>query len=186
MWVLASASPRRAELLTTAGAHFIVDPSDYVEENRAVPPEILTVTQALGKAKDVATRRADGMAVLGADTVVVYRGRIFGKPQSKEDAVRMLTDLADDWHEVWTGMALVQGSEVATMAVCTRVHMWDWKAHMEAYLRCGEWTDKAGGYGIQGRAAMWVDRIEGSYTNVVGLPMAETRSLFAERGIDWG
>lgn len=186
MWVLASASPRRRDLLAMCGAHFTVDPSHYVEDNAQELPADLTIRQAAGKALDVARRRGDGVPVLGADTVVVHDERILGKPRDREEARRMLSELSGDWHEVWTGMALVTDCDVATAAVCTRVHMrvLD-EAELTAYLAGSEWRDKAGAYGIQGRAAMFTDRIDGSYTNVVGLPMAELKLLLAEKGVVW-
>ncbi len=186
MWVLASASPRRKDLLRQCGADFIIDPSRYEEENVQEEPARLTMRQAAGKANETAARRADGLPVLGADTIVVCDGEILGKPGDRAEAERMLSLLSGRAHEVWTGIALVANGEVVTKAVRTVVHMREiYEAEKEYYLAGTEWTDKAGAYGIQGYAALFVTAIEGSYSNVVGLPLAETAELLRARGVAW-
>lgn len=187
MWVLASASPRRRELLTLAGARFITDPSAYEEDNEATTAiDELVRRQALGKACDVARRRADGLAVLGADTLVVCDGELLGKPQDRADAERMLRLLGGRTHEVRTGLALVTAHGTYSHVERTQVTMAEWPQELlAAYLAGTEWTDKAGAYAIQGTAALVVSGICGSYTNVVGLPVHAVWQLLREQGVTW-
>lgn len=129
---------------------------------------------ALAKAAAVSAG-APGRYVLGADTIVEVDGEELGKPPHAADAARMLRQLSGRWHTVTSGVALVRDRAAVTrFAVCTRVRFADWSAaRIERYVRMGEYEDKAGGYAIQGAAGALVERIEGSYTNVVGLPVAE-------------
>jgi septum formation protein len=171
--VLASASPRRADLLAAAGLDFDVVPADVDEsalDGEAPEPHVLRL--ALLKAERVAAARP-GDVVLGADTVVTIDGLILGKPSDEDDALAMLRRLSGRMHEVLTGVAVVRGVEVATGLDRTMVHFTQFSEEDLAwYVRSGEPMDKAGGYGIQGRASRFVDRIEGSYSNVVGLPVS--------------
>jgi len=179
--VLASASPRRVALLRQAGAEFtVVDPGpDRAWPGRAEPRHGVRAL-ALDKARRVAARRPDAV-VIGADTVVVLRGKRLGKPTSLDEAREMLRRLHGRRHEVWTGVAVVVGTEQRTAAECTLVHFTRLSsADIEAYLASGEALDKAGAYGIQGMAGQFVRRIEGDYTSVVGLPLARLRALLAE------
>jgi len=173
MLILASASPRRAELLTAAGIAFTTAPADIDE--RVLPDELAEAhvkRLAEAKARAVAAGHP-GALVLGADTVVVLDGRILGKPRDTAEAAEMLRALAGRTHEVWTGVALVSGGGAEVEAACTRVWFTAMtEAEVDAYVATGEPMDKAGAYGIQGRASRYVDRIDGSYTNVVGLPVA--------------
>ncbi len=187
MWILASASPRRAALVKDAGASVEIDASAYIEDNTApVTPEELVRRQALGKARDVARRRADGVAVVGADTVVVHAGEVLGKPRDKEDARRMIRELAGDTHTVLTGLALVTEAAAHTWCVTTEL---TWRAltdaEIEAYLATEEWTDKAGAYGIQGAAGAFVTARRGSLTNVIGLPVRFLQARMAQHGVEW-
>jgi septum formation protein len=179
--VLASASPRRVTLLRQVGASFtVVDPGpDRAWPGEAEPRHGVRAL-ALDKARRVAARRADSV-VIGADTVVVVRGARLGKPADAEEAEAMLERLHGRTHEVWTGIAVVRGEEQRTAAECTRVQF----ARLEpediaAYVKSGEPLDKAGAYGIQGLGGMFVRRIDGDYSNVVGLPLARLRSVLAE------
>lgn len=179
--VLASASPRRLQLLRQAGAEFtVVDPGpDRAWPGRAEPRHGVRAL-ALDKAKRVADRRPDAV-VIGADTVVVLRGTRLGKPADAEEARAMLGRLHGRQHEVWTGFAIVHGGEQRTAAECTRVHFQRLTAEeIDRYVRSGEPLDKAGAYGIQGLAGQFVRRIDGDYTTVVGLPLARLRHLLAE------
>ena len=186
MWVLASASPRRHELLQLGKAQFIIDPSRYEEDNRGDSIAQLVICQALGKAREVYQRRNDQMAVLGADTLVSLHHQVLGKPIDREDALKMLQSLSGEVHEVWTGLALVTNAGVWTRAIMTKVRFRHiMPIEIEYYLDSNEWCDKAGAYGIQGEAAIFVDSIEGSYTNVVGLPLSQVRELFRESGVSW-
>jgi septum formation protein len=179
--VLASASPRRVALLRQAGAIFTVaDPGpDRAWPGRSVPRHGVRAL-ALDKARRVAERRASAV-VVGADTVVVARGVRLGKPDSLKEAAEMLTRLQGRTHEVWSGLAVACAGEQRTASECTRVTFARLSAaEIQRYLEFGESLDKAGAYGVQGAAAQFVTRIEGDWTNVVGLPLARLRRLLAE------
>ncbi len=182
--ILASGSPRRRELLARLRADFTVTPSDVDETLDAGPVAEATVKLALRKAKAVAASLANGV-VLGADTLVVIDGDALGKPRDAAEAVGMLRRLRGRWHEVITAIAVVDagtGREAAE-AVVTRVRMADYSdADIDAYVATGEPLDKAGAYAIQERGGALVAGIEGSYTNVVGLPVDETRGLLRRLG----
>lgn len=179
--VLASASPRRVALLRQAGAEFtVVDPGPDREWPGRAEPRHGVRALALDKAKRIAARRPDAV-VVGADTVVVLRGRRLGKPASADEAREMLARLHGRRHEVWTGLAVVRGDEQRTGAECTVVHFQRLSAEeIDRYVRSGESLDKAGAYGIQGLAGQFVRRIEGDYGTVVGLPLARLRQILAE------
>ena len=179
--VLASASPRRVTLLRQAGATFTVaDPGPDRAWPGAAEPRHGVRALALDKAGRVAVRRA-GSVVIGADTVVVARGIRLGKPAGAAEAIEMLSRLQGRTHEVWTGIAVVHGDEQRTAAECTRVQFARLSPEeIAGYVRTGEPLDKAGAYGIQGLAGMFVRRIEGDYANVVGLPLARLRAVLAE------
>jgi septum formation protein len=170
--VLASRSPRRAELLAAAGFEFTVRTADTDETplpNES--PSEYVVRVALEKAR--AVPRGPGEIVLAADTTVVLDSEIMGKPLDAQDATRMLTALAGRKHEVLTGVCVMRGGEAVTDMASTSV----WFAPMtpeeiSEYVATGEPMDKAGAYGIQGFASRFVERIDGSYSNVVGLPVA--------------
>jgi septum formation protein len=173
--VLASASPRRRELLAGIGARFIIDPSTVPEpERRPQEPAALYVRRAARlKAQEVASRHEDGL-IIGADTIVVAKGKILGKPASRTEAARMLRSLGGGWHEVYTGVCLIEKPSCRSgSASCrSRVHMR--RLHLEEiewYLSTGEHRDKAGAYAIQGYASLFIDRIEGCYFNIVGFPI---------------
>jgi septum formation protein len=179
--VLASASPRRVTLLRQVGAAFtVVDPGpDRAWPGQAEPRHGVRAL-AIDKARRVASKRA-GCVVIGADTVVVARGTRLGKPASREEAVEMLARLQGRTHEVWTGLAVVSGREERTASECTRVQFARLTPEeIENYVRTGEPLDKAGAYGIQGQGGMFVRRVEGDYSNVVGLPLARLRAVLAE------
>jgi septum formation protein len=179
--VLASASPRRVALLRQAGAHFTVaDPGpDRAWPGRSEPRHGVRAL-ALDKARRVAERRGAAV-VIGADTVVVARGVRLGKPAGLEEAAGMLARLQGRTHEVWSGIALVADGEQRTLSECTRVTFARLtSAEIRRYVELGESLDKAGAYGIQGAAAQLVTRIEGDWTNVVGLPLARLRRLLAD------
>lgn len=183
--VLASASPRRREILATLGVAFDVVPSRAAEEEReGEAPRALAERLAREKALEV-SRRVGERFVLGADTVVVAGGRVLGKPRDDEDARAMLRLLSDRWHEVITGVALARGGAVLeALSVTTRVHVLALSEDRIArYVATGEGRDKAGGYAVQGIASGFCDRIDGSYGNVVGLPAAETVALLERHGV---
>lgn len=183
--ILASASPRRLELLRRLGVPFEVVTSDVGEAWPSGPAPEGAKALALAKARSVA-RRLAGAVVLGADTAVVLEGQVFGKPASPQEARRMLRALRGREHEVVTGVALVEapaGRETAT-AVVTRVRMRAYsEAEIDTYVASGEPYDKAGAYAIQGAGGALVGAVDGCYTNVVGLPLTTTRRLLEEWGI---
>ncbi len=185
MLILASASPRRRELLTQAGITYMVNPSTYQEESpKKKDPEKYVQAQAIGKARDVAAKYP-GQWVLGADTVVVAGGEILGKPRNRKEAASMLRLLSNAKHSVLTGVALVRNNEVYTKVAETKV--WFRRLNdkeIERYISSGEPFDKAGAYGIQGGAASFVDKINGSYTNVVGLPLSQVCKMLIKAKVD--
>ncbi|HJZ78333.1 MAG TPA: Maf family protein [Vicinamibacterales bacterium] len=178
--VLASASPRRAELLAAAGYDFTVDPAHVDESERAgETPENYVLRVAGDKARTVAARRRNpGEVVLGADTTVVANGEILAKPADESDAVRMLRTLAGVVHHVFTGVVVVSADRELAEVVATRVHVLPLSIEdIQWYVRTGEPMGKAGAYAIQGRASRFVDWIEGSWSNVVGLPVATVNEM---------
>lgn len=185
MIVLASASPRRAELLASAGLPFVVVPSSVVEERLpGEPPDAFVRRLAAAKARDVAAARPDSF-VLAADTDVVLDGDVLGKPRDTDDARAMLARLSGRVHDVVTGYEVYDAAtrRAEGGVVRTRVEFATLTgAEIEAYVATGEPMGKAGGYAIQGRAAGMVRRIEGSYTNVVGLPLREVLETLARMG----
>ena len=172
MLILASKSPRRKELLKQIGIPFVVVVSDAEEvSGNSWTPAALVVENAKRKARAVAEKYTDS-PVLGADTVVSSEGKIFGKPKDKDEARKMLTALSGKMHEVTTGLALINRNEIRTTSVTTKVFFDTMtKADIDAYIATEEPMDKAGAYAIQGKAARFIEKIEGSYSNVVGLPL---------------
>ncbi len=185
--ILASASPRRAALLDRAGIAYRVVESGPGAESvlPGTAPAETAVRLALKKAQQAAALLEKGV-VLGADTIVVHRDEILGKPRDRGEARRMLRRLSGGEHRVITGVALVDactGSCQCGFAE-TRVWMRVLEPEMiEAYVATGEPMDKAGAYGIQGKAAIFVEKIEGSHCNVVGLPLYQLSLLLSRMGI---
>jgi septum formation protein len=181
--ILASASPRRRELLTQAGYRFEVQPSSIPEARRPGEDAIRFATRlAREKAEEIFARHTPSttpVMVLGADTVVVCDGEIMGKPADAADAARMLLLLSGRTHQVVTGVAVVWGIGSAEVAAeMTQVTMRTLSSQEVAdYVAGGEPIDKAGAYAIQGYAGRWIPRIHGCYFNVVGLPLALVTSL---------
>jgi len=171
MLVLASASPRRQELLRAAGIDFVVRPAD-VDETPREGESAESYVLRLAEEKARAAWRP-GETTLGADTVVAVEGRLLGKPSDAEEAAAMLSLLSGRGHEVLTGVCLYNGEQVRNAAERTRVEFLPLsEEEIAAYVASGEPLDKAGAYGIQGRASKFVRRIEGCYFNVVGLPVS--------------
>ena len=178
--ILASASPRRRELLAQAGYRFTVEASSIDESRRAGEEAIRFATRlAREKAAEIFARHAsETVLVLGADTVVVCDEEIMGKPANAGDAERMLHLLSGRTHHVVTGVAVVWGAGAEVAAEITQVTMNTLSAQeVAAYVAGGEPMDKAGAYAIQGLAGRWIPRISGCYFNVVGLPLALVASL---------
>jgi septum formation protein len=184
--ILASTSPRRAEILHDAGFSFIVV-SSAVDETPipGEPPNELVQRLANAKAELVAARAAGPAIVLAADTVVTLEGRIFGKPRSADDARHMLENLSGRTHAVVTGVTLIRlpDAERRTFVESTLVHFAQLSAdEISRYLATEEPHDKAGAYAIQGRAGRYIPRIEGDYFNIVGLPLARVTQALADLG----
>ncbi len=184
--VLASASPRRSALLDQLGVRYLCDPADLDETRRpGEAPGDYARRMAREKALSVAARHsAEGCAVLAADTVVEIDGDVLGKPADHFDALAMLARLSGRTHRVLTAVCLWSPEALCDELVETRVEFATLsRAVCEAYLATDEPWDKAGAYAIQGLAGAFVRSIEGSYSNVVGLPLAETWALLAAGGI---
>jgi septum formation protein len=184
--ILASNSPRRRELLTQAGLIFSVIPSEVDEHEVTISePDVFVRTLAESKAVDIAEKHPDNW-VIGADTIVVIEKQILGKPASADAARDMLRRLSGNVHQVFTGYCICCKREerIFTDAVKTDVRFKNLsEAEIEWYIQTGEPFDKAGGYGIQGIGSFLVKSIEGSYTNVVGLPVCEVVHVLIKEGI---
>ena len=179
--VLASSSPRRQELLKNLGLTFCVC-AIPVDENVPGPPEQAVVTLAERKAR-AALAQHPHFLIIGADTLVSVKNETLGKPRDEGDAFRMLSLLQGGWHEVHSGVCLIDGyhNKVYLHHEVTRVEFEPLSAdEISAYIRTGEPFDKAGAYAIQGIAGMFVSRIDGSSSNVIGLPLAALRRLLAK------
>jgi septum formation protein len=186
--VLASASPRRQALLAQLRLSFLVDPAD-VDESVRPGESPRTYVQRLAQQKAVAvSHRHPGKVVLGADTTVTLDGDVLGKPKNAEEALAMLSRLTGRTHRVITAVATA-GPTNAVQAVETRVTFADasWEA-LDFYARSGEPLDKAGAYALQGLGGFLVERISGSHSNVIGLPLVETVALLQAAGVrlPWG
>lgn len=183
--ILASASPRRRDLLTQIGLEFGILPSTIEEKTNETEPVKLVAELALMKASDVA-RRVEGL-VIGADTIVVDGKTVLGKPRSKEEAVEMLQRLSGRQHQVMTGVAVVD-SETGDRWVdveITQVYFRELTLQeIQHYVDSGEPMDKAGAYAIQQKGALFVNAIEGDYFNVVGLPLLKTVQLLQKAGVN--
>lgn len=178
--ILASASPRRQELLSQIGLSFCVCPSCKEERVTQTQPEQIVQELSKQKAEDIFEQKKDteALLVIGADTIVACDGQIMGKPADRADACRMLSKLQGRSHQVYTGVTVIlqrtadSAAEEFTFYECTEVDFYPMsEAQIEAYVATGEPMDKAGAYGIQGRCAAHIRGIRGDYNNVVGLPV---------------
>ncbi|HEV3278946.1 MAG TPA: Maf family protein [Terriglobia bacterium] len=184
--ILASASPRRQEILRNAGFDFEVRRSSISEDALpGEPPETMVSRLAREKALDVAATAPERSLVLGADTTVVVDGETFAKPADAADAARMLRLLSGRAHSVLTGVCIVETLDRVAASGCERTEVWFRtlsEPEIRDYVASGEPFDKAGAYGIQGRASRFVTRIEGCYFNVMGLPVALVDRLLRTLG----
>lgn len=187
--VLASQSPRRRELLDRAGFLFEVIPSDRDEIITKTIPSEVVCELSYQKAMDVYEKLAnqENYLVIGADTVVASEGEILGKPKSKQEAYDMLKKLAGKDHEVYTGVTFVYNEDVLkshTFFECTRVTFYPMTdKEINDYIKTGDPMDKAGAYGIQGPCGIYIEKIDGDYNNVVGLPIARVYQELKELGL---
>ena len=184
---LASGSPRRRELLAQIGVSFVTL-SATIDETALPSEPAERYVERLAREKALAglagLEQSQAAVVLGADTSVVLDGRILGKPENREDALATLAALSGREHQVLTAVALASGERVESRVVTSRVRFRPLRpGEAEAYWDTGEPCDKAGSYGIQGLAAVFVSQIEGSYSAVVGLPLCETAQLLETFGI---
>ncbi len=181
--ILASASPRRSELLRQIGVTFSVQPAD-VDETPLPNETAERYVERLARDKALAVAASSpGAMVLGSDTSVVLDGVILGKPADQEEAVATLLRLSDASHQVMTAVALAQGEQCECRVVVTEVQFRKLsQAEVVAYVASGEPMDKAGSYGIQGLGGIFVSGLRGSYSAVVGLPLQETAALLADAG----
>jgi septum formation protein len=184
MLILASASPRRADLLRAARIPFEAYAPDVDETPRPdEPPDVYVQRLALAKANAVHAVQPD-RTILAADTIVVCNGRMLGKPRNADDARSMLVALSGVRHTVLTGVALIARGE--TRVAIDATDLWFARlsdAEIDAYVASGEPMDKAGAYAVQGQASRFVERIDGAYANVVGLPIARVYRLLVEAGV---
>lgn len=182
--ILASASPRRKELLSRMGVEFLVDTSNIEEITKESNPKDMVLELAFIKTMDVSKRYGEDSIIIGADTLVALEDKVLGKPKDKEEAYAMLKDLSGKKHNVYTGVCIIIKGEVISFAEKSDV----WVSELEEeeilqYIHTGEPFDKAGGYGIQGQFAIYIERIEGDYNNIVGLPIARLYQELKKRGI---
>lgn len=171
--ILASASPRRKEILELADLKFDIMPSNAQEITTKTAPNEVVMELASIKAKDIYEKSEKQSMIVGADTVVAYQGQILGKPTDEADAKRMLTMLSGQTHEVYTGVCVIEDEKIKTFYEETKVTFYEISdEQIDRYIKTGEPMDKAGSYGIQGKAAVFIKWIEGDYYNVVGFPIA--------------
>ena len=172
--ILASGSPRRKELLALVTPDFTVKVSD-VDESAITAPTPAGLAKALARAKCLAVAETEPEAlVLGSETVVEFEGEVFGKPKNRQDAQRMLQALSGKRHYVHTGVCMAQGDHIENFVVSSAVDFFPIEeADLQGYIDTKEPYDKAGGYAIQGHAAVWCKGIEGCYYNIMGLPVSQ-------------
>lgn len=181
--ILASASPRRRELLSLTGLAFTVDAPD-VDESCTLPPR--QAVQELSRRKALAASAMHpGCFILAADTLVSVDEQALGKPHDAQDAYRMLRLLSGRWHQVYTGVTVIApDGTLHCEADTTDVHFEPMTDEaIRRYIATGEPMDKAGAYAVQGIAGLWIDQLRGSHTNVIGLPMSLTRRLLEDCGL---
>ncbi len=181
--ILASASPRRREILALSGLPFEVRAGSGEEQAHGTDPEEIVKELSAGKAAEALKGAEDGDIVIGADTVVSLFGAVLGKPKDEADARSMLRRLQGRAHQVYTGVTVWRKGtgKICTFAERTTVHVGSMSdREIREYIETGEPMDKAGAYGIQGRFAVYVQRIEGDYQNVVGLPLARLYGYLKE------
>lgn len=183
--ILASSSPRRLQLLQQIGIEPEVHPAAFDELSTGKMADEVVLANAVGKCQAVCAACGDKVPVIAADTVVVLDNQVLGKPKDAADAVRMLTELSGRTHKVLTGVAVsFQGRQLAEVCETEVIFRTLTAAEIADYVATGEPLDKAGAYGIQGRGAVFVEKINGCYNNVVGLPLTRLHLMLAKLGVD--
>lgn len=183
--VLASASPRRIEILRNLKLDFEVIPSTFEEKGNIDDPIELVKKFSYNKALDVKNRVMEDALIIAADTVVYKDGRILGKPKDNNDAFDMLKFLSGDRHQVYTGVSLIFKDKILTDYECTHVYFKELSAQeIYDYINTNEPIDKAGAYAIQGLGSVFVEKIDGCYFNVVGLPIFKFNNMIKGMGIN--
>lgn len=185
MLVLASSSPRRSDLLKQAGFEFTVEPASVSENVLHGTPPMQIVEQLSARKAEAIAKLHPNDTILAADTIVVLKGRILGKPKDEEAAKQMLKYLSGNVHQVYTGYTIIQGKKFLSGHEVTSVEFYPLsQKEIDEYVASGDPMDKAGAYGIQGKGALFVKRINGDFYNVMGLPIAKIsrmlRKLAAE------
>lgn len=183
-FILASASPRRKELLSAAGFSYEVQPADINEiVPIGTPTECVAETLAKQKALSVLEKNIDG-TVLGSDTIVVLDGKILGKPHTADEAAEMLHLLSGREHQVYTGVCVCNKEKTRSLTSCANVYFHQLSDGLiDAYIATGEPMDKAGAYGAQGLGSMLVKKIDGDFFTVMGLPISEVARLLSDFGV---
>lgn len=179
--VLASSSPRRRELMNSITPDYLVEPSTVDESGiTAATPALLAQALAQAKCSDIAARHTADI-VIGCDTVVDCDGQVFGKPKNREDAVRMLRALSGKTHAVHTGVCIQQKNKTHSFVTTSKVVFFTLsEQEIQFYADTEEPYDKAGAYAIQGRAALWLDKIDGDYYNIMGFPVSRVAAALRE------
>lgn len=185
--VLASASPRRCEILKNAGYEFEICPAqiDETVDEKLSPSELVcTLSQNKAKAVFESLENKKDVAVLGSDTIVVLDGKVLGKPKDEEEAICMLSSLSGKKHKVYTGVCIVTASQTNSFFDCTTVEFFELTPEqIKAYVKTREPMDKAGAYGIQGKGCVLVKSINGDFFSVMGLPIAKTSKALKKVGV---
>jgi len=183
--VLASQSPRRVEILKEIGLNFTTDPSQFTEKENYKNPKALAIHNAQGKAREVALRHKNSI-IIAADTIGVIKGQILGKPRDRNHAYELISKIKGTTHEVITGICIIDTMKNREIikAVSTKIFMAKIsEKEIQSYLDSDEWKDKAAAYAIQGRGALFIEKIEGDYFNVVGLPLFTLQQTMKELGV---
>ncbi len=185
--ILASASPRRRELLEKIGLRFEVEPSNYEEDvHSGLEPHELAQKISLEKAEAVASKHKNAV-VIAADTFIVFDGKILGKPHTEKEARKMLETISGKSHSVITGFSIIDTTTSKTLSKSVETKVYIRKltsAEVDAYVKSKEPLDKAGAYAIQGLGAVFVEKIEGDYFNVIGLPLSALTEALKDFGIN--
>ena len=187
--ILASASVRRAELLKKVTSNFEIMVSDIEESDILFSGNCgdYVISLAKAKAMDICSKVKKPAAIIGCDTIVYLKGKVLGKPKDNLEAFQMLSDLSDNTHEVYTGIAVIntETQKISTEYVCTEVKFSKLsEEEINKYIETGEPFDKAGAYGIQGAASLFVEELKGCYYSVVGLPVNKLYFMLREMGVN--